>query len=396
MAIYHFTAKIVSRSRGQSAVAKAAYNAHDRLTNDKTGERHDYRHKGAVMFSGIFAPKNAPDWVQDRQTLWSEVEKAEKRINSQVAREIEIALPHELTDKQREYLVKDFVRENFVRHGMVADVAIHSPSKEGDERNHHAHILLSLREIGPDGFGAKLRDFNSKAQLEQWREKWEHLANRHLERHGHAARIDRRSLEAQGLDREPTIHKGPVATQFEREGERSERGQANRDIEARNRQRQRLRAEEKAVGRILARETGKATHAAEKTIGKGAHTAKRLTGGFLKAVDSALDLLVGAPPPREYTPAQLVSDPAARRASRAQLAAEIERNEVLDRWDEQLKESGNDYSRLSATDVQYLTGADLENIRAYNQDAVKQILREREKQREMEASQIGRERERGW
>ena len=181
MAIFDLSAKIVTRSRGQSAVAKAAYNSHDLLTNEKTGERHDYRRKGEVFYSGIFAPKNAPEWAQDRQALWSAVERKETRKNSQLAREIEISLPHELTQEQREYLIKDFVRENFVRKGMVADVALHTPHPNGDPRNYHAHVLLTMREIGPEGFGEKMRHLNKAAQLEEWREKWEHIANRYLD-----------------------------------------------------------------------------------------------------------------------------------------------------------------------------------------------------------------------
>lgn len=418
MAIFHFTAKIVSRGRGQSVVAKAAYNAHDRLSNEKTGEQHDYRHKGAVKFSGIFALKDAPDWARDRERLWSEVEKAEKRVNSQLAREVEVALPHELTDTQRENLVKDFVRENFMRHGMVADVAIHAPSKEGDARNHHAHILLTMREITPEGFGAKMRELNSKAQLETWRENWERTANRYLKKHGHEARIDRRSLEAQGIDREPTIHKGPITTQFEREGVLTERGGINREIEARNRQREKLKAEHRAVSRDLAKanklereaerlgrarervepsktqQASKAADAAEKGVGKTAHVAGRLTGGFMKAVDKALDFFVGSPPPRKYTALEIARDPEASSAHYAQQAAARQRNRVLDGWGEELKKSGNDYSRLSADDVRFLSGADLENIRAHNEDAVRQIVREREKEKERELGGWGRERER--
>ena len=296
MAIFHLTAKIVSRSKGQSAVAKAAYNAHDHLTNDKTGERHDYRHKGEVRFSGIFAPKNAPDWVRERERLWSEVEKAENRKNSQLAREVEVALPNELTEEQRERLVKDFVRENFVRHGMVADVAIHAPSKEGDTRNHHAHILLTMREIGPEGFGAKMRDFNSKAQLDKWRENWERTANRYLEKHGHEARIDRRSLEAQGIDREPTIHKGPITTQFEREGVLTDRGGINRDIETRNRQREELKKElednerlHKALLRPVSKNAAQIRDAFQQTEGGGDLAAALKERGFALAAVSAAD-----------------------------------------------------------------------------------------------------------
>lgn len=252
MAIFHFSAKVVSRSKGQSSVAKAAYNARTQLTNERTGEGHDYTRAEGLVFSGIFAPKNAPEWAQDRERLWSEVEKAEVRKDAQLAREIEIALPHELTDEQRRQLITDFTRENFVRKGMVADVAIHAPDREGDDRNHHAHILLTMREIGPEGFGKKKREWNSKAQLQEWREKWEKTANRYLERHGHEARIDHRSLEDQGIEREATEHLGPTASQLEREGEQTERGDINREIEARNRERERLKIALRATSLELA------------------------------------------------------------------------------------------------------------------------------------------------
>ena len=248
MAIFHFTGAILSRSRGQSAVAKAAYNARAEIENEQTGQVHDYTRAQGLAFSGIFAPANAPDWAQDRGKLWSEVEAAEKRKDAQLARSFEIGLPHELTDEQRQQLITDFVRENFVRKGMIADVTIHLPHNDGDDRNHHAHILLTTRQIGAEGFGQKAREWNSKEQLETWRENWARTANRYLERHGHEARIDHRSLEAQGIDREPTQHLGPQASQMERAGEPSERGDINRDIEARNRERERLQLEARAVG----------------------------------------------------------------------------------------------------------------------------------------------------
>ena len=237
MAIYHFTVGIVRRSQGQSAVAKAAYNARAELQNEQTGQTHDYTRAEGLLFEGIFAPKDAPEWARDRERLWNEAEKAEKRKDAQLARNVEIGLPYELTDEQREQLLKDFVRENFVRKGMVADVTLHAPDRGGDERNFHAHVLLTMRRIGPEGFEEeKAREWNAKAQLQTWRENWERTANRYLERHGHAARIDHRSLEAQGIDREPTQHLGPYATQLEREGKGSERGAINREIEAGNRE----------------------------------------------------------------------------------------------------------------------------------------------------------------
>jgi hypothetical protein len=238
VAAYHCTAKIVSRSRGQSAIAKAAYNARDRLVDEKTGEIKNYsRNEDQVLFSGIFAPKDAPEWAQDREQLWNQAEAAEKRKDSQLAREIEVALPHELTPQQREWLIKDFVRENFTRAGMVADVNMHAPSREGDERNIHAHILLTTREIGPDGFGEKNRDWNSKALLEKWREDYAEKGAKLLERagfeieaerfrNGHLTlseqrekAIERGDLEfAESLDRAPTTHKGPEICQMEKRG----------------------------------------------------------------------------------------------------------------------------------------------------------------------------------
>lgn len=237
MAIFHFTAKNVSRGKGQSAVAKAAYNSREVLLDERDGKIKNYRNAGDVEWSGIFAPEDAPEWVKDREQLWNAVEAKEKRSDSQLAIEIEVALPHEFTDQQREWLVKDFAREQFSRQGFVADVNIHppprDPERETDKPNHHAHILVALREIGPEGFGE--RGLNSgtlqenSQQIEQWREKWENLVNRHLERHGFEERIDRRTLEEQGIDREPTKHRGPAVDAMERKNIETERGGFDND-----------------------------------------------------------------------------------------------------------------------------------------------------------------------
>ena len=183
MAIFHLSAKTVSRGKGQSAIAKAAYNARDTIRDEQTGELKAYTRAAGVVFSAIFAPKDAPAWTRDRAALWNEVERAEKRKDAQLAREITLGLPHELTADQRRQLVTDFVREQFQRQGMIADVNIHVPGGKGDDRNHHAHVLLTMREIGPDGFGPKAREWNSRGQIEKWREAWERTQNRYLERH---------------------------------------------------------------------------------------------------------------------------------------------------------------------------------------------------------------------
>jgi hypothetical protein len=231
MAIYHMSVKTVSRGKGQSAIAKAAYNARENIRDEQTDEQKNYTRGSAVLFSGIFAPKEAPAWANDRAALWNNVERGEKRKDAQLAREITLGLPHELTDEQRKQLVTDFVREQFQRKGMIADVNIHAPGGKGDDRNYHAHVLLTMREIDQDGFGQKAREWNSREQLEGWREAWERTQNRYLERYGHEARVDRRTLEAQGIDREPTTHLGPHASAIERrKAIEAERGLANREI----------------------------------------------------------------------------------------------------------------------------------------------------------------------
>lgn len=252
MAIFRFNADFVSRSQGQSVVAKAAYNAREELTEERTGEVKDYRRAQGLLFSGIYTPANAPTWAHDRGKLWNEVERVEDRKDSRLGRIYEIALPHELTHEQRRFLIQDFVREQFVRKGYIADVAIHAPDREGDQRNYHAHILVSDRKLETDGFAADKKERQKskaemKAELKSLRVNWERTANRHLERHGHEARIDHRSLKDQGIDREPTQHLGPYATQLERNGEESERGNINRDIEARNQAREEAQREYEAA-----------------------------------------------------------------------------------------------------------------------------------------------------
>ncbi|MTE02081.1 hypothetical protein GIY56_17465 [Paracoccus sp. YIM 132242] len=197
MAIYHLRATMISRSAGRSATAAAAYRSADRIHDQRTGLSFDYRARSGVEHVEILAPERSPEWVQDRAALWNAVELAETRKNSQVAREIRVALPAELDQAQRIELVRDFCRRSFVDRGMVADIALHAPGREGDERNHHAHILLTTREIGPEGFTTKNRDWNAVEMLEGWREAWARDSNRALERCGHEVRIDHRTLEAQ-------------------------------------------------------------------------------------------------------------------------------------------------------------------------------------------------------
>lgn len=237
MADYRLSAQIISRGKGQSAIASAAYRAAARLDDPRTGEQHDYTRKGGVVFSAVLAPENAPDWMRDRGQLWQAVEAAEKRRDAQLARELQLSLPHELTDEQRRALVLGFVQEQFVARGMVADVAIHQPGRGGDERNHHAHVMVTLRTLMGDGFSNKKPQHTATeraAALNVEREAWALHQNRALERHGHAARVDHRSFDARGIDREPTQHLGPTAADMERKGRASRIGDENRAADFNN------------------------------------------------------------------------------------------------------------------------------------------------------------------
>lgn len=230
MAIYHLSAKPISRATGRTATGAAAYRAGETITDERTGLVFDYGKKRGINYTEIIAPVNAPEWAHDRDKLWNAVEHSEKRKDSQVAREVEVALPTELTPDQQRELVRSFARSQFVDAGMVADIAIHHAKSE----NPHAHILLTMRDIGQEGFGQKNRSWNDKEILEAWRKAWEVHANRALERAGQSARIDHRTLADQGIERLPQIHIGPNVPEMERRGIRTEIGGEALAIETKN------------------------------------------------------------------------------------------------------------------------------------------------------------------
>ena len=196
MAIYHLTAKIVQRAQGQSAVAAAAYRSASLLHEETTGITHDYTRKRGVEHTEILAPDSAPDWVFDRQSLWNTVEAAEKRKDAQVAREIEIGLPVELSKPEQIGLLRDYAKREFVSKGMVADLGVHLDNPH----NPHAHILLTTRRLTADGFGPKERSWNDKRELLHWRSGWAEVTNEHLAEAGLAVRIDHRSYAEQRLE----------------------------------------------------------------------------------------------------------------------------------------------------------------------------------------------------
>jgi len=255
VADYRLSAKVISRSQGRSATAAASYRSASEIADDRTGEIHDYTRKGGVEWTGIAAPENAPAWTQDRSKLWNAVEAAETRKNSQVAREIQLSLPHELNFEQRKALVRDFVQKEFVGRGMTADIAMHKPERRGDQRNFHAHIMLTTREIGPEGFGAKNRDWNKVETLAALRVSWAEAQNAHLRKHlgPDAPQVTHLSYVDRGADKLPTQHLGPDATAMERRGVDSEKGAYNRSIHDRNEKVKASRARQKEIETTLER-----------------------------------------------------------------------------------------------------------------------------------------------
>lgn len=228
MASYHLSAQPVKRSDGRSVVAMAAYRAGVLLKDERRNVDADYRRRQGVLHAEIMAPQGSADWLYDREELWNAVERMEVRRDAQLAREINMALPHELNDEQRLALVRDFVREQFVALGMVADFAIHAPvpRKGDDPRNYHVHVLLTLRQAGYWGlWRVKTREWNSEELLGKWRAAWAEHQNRALSMLGVKARVDHRSFavrkqEALGrgprsrtllFDRRPELHVGPKA-----------------------------------------------------------------------------------------------------------------------------------------------------------------------------------------
>lgn len=231
MAIFHCQAKAISRAVGRSATAAAAYRAGESIADERTGEVYDYEKKQGVEYKEIITPEGSQI---ARSTLWNLAEVAERRKDAKVAREWELALPSELTHEQRVDLACQFARKLVDRYGVVADVCIHAPGREGDQRNHHAHILTTTRVYEAGALGKKTRVLDSPRtsgqEVEIMRQTWASLANSALEKAGHAEKIDARSLQAQCVGREPTHHLGPAATAMERRGIQTERGDLNRRL----------------------------------------------------------------------------------------------------------------------------------------------------------------------
>jgi Ti-type conjugative transfer relaxase TraA len=229
MAIYHFTAKIIGRGQGRNAVAAAAYRSASELHDQRQGQTFDYSDKPHVVHSEIILPEGAPAWMADRSQLWNAVELGEKRKDSQVAREVEFAIPRELSQAEGIALAREFVQREFVARGMVADLNVH-----WEEDNPHAHVMLTMREVTEQGFGAKMTTWNRVELLKEWREHWADLANQHLLRAGYDMHIDHRSYRDQGVVLEPTSHLGKAVDEMRARGAHTERARRLEEVRERN------------------------------------------------------------------------------------------------------------------------------------------------------------------
>ena len=230
MAIYHFSAKVISRASGSSAVASAAYRSASRLHDERIDRHHDFSNKAGVVHSEVMLPDGAPEHLSDREKLWNEVEATEKRIDAQLAREIEFAIPRELDQPEGIRLVREFVKAEFVDRGMIADLNVHWDIGADGVPKPHAHVMLTMREVGEDGFGKKNRDWNRTDLLEKWRERWSEHVNQRLAELDIDARVDHRSFDAQGIDLEPQHKIGPAASRMAARGLESERLDEHHEI----------------------------------------------------------------------------------------------------------------------------------------------------------------------
>lgn len=292
VAIYHCSIGIKGRSKGNSAVGSSAYRAGVKLEDKETGATHDYTKKRGVVYNEVMLPQNAPKEYQNREVLWNEVQKAEKHPKAQLARDIEVGLPREMSREQQIQCVRDYVKNNFTKEGMCADVAIHD-KKDG---NPHAHILLTMRGIKENGtWDAKKRsvfkldengeripvidketglqkirdrgekgiefvweretiptnDWNEQYKAEEWRKAWAEECNKYLSQE---QKIDHRSYKRQGIDKAPTIHEGHKAREMEKEGAVSDRCEINRQIKERNARNEQLKEITKQIVRDKVRE----------------------------------------------------------------------------------------------------------------------------------------------
>lgn len=258
---FHFSVNIISRGKGKSAVASAAYISGEKIKNEWDGVTHDYTRKEKILVKNIILPDHIPKEFNDRSTLWNKVEMAEKNSNAQLARQFIIGLPKELSLSENKNLVERFIKENLTSQGMIVDYAIHDENQDKNG-NIHCHIMTIMRPINEKGeFLAKskkeyildekgekvlnkngkpktrkveLTTWNDKGNVEKWRENFSDLCNEYLAKNKIEKRVDHRSFKRQGIKQIPTIHLGASASEMERKGIRTEKGDINREIKKQN------------------------------------------------------------------------------------------------------------------------------------------------------------------
>ena len=327
MASYLCQVQTIQRSQGRSAVAAAAYRSGQALTDERLAMEFDFEGKAGIEHAEVLLPMSAPAAFADREALWNAAEKREARKDAAPAREVLLALPHELDFQQRRELLRAFVAEHITARGMIADAAMHLPGKEGDHRNFHAHILVTTRRVTPEGFGAKEPAWWSPKQVRDWREGWADIQNAHLRRHlGPAApQVSHLSLAAQGLDREPTEHLGPSATALERRNRTTERGERNRDAQARNDTARRLRRDYSATAERLDAAAPLVDAPIDKLVAEATRVRAELMAdrdAFARERETLAPTAI--PTPRRLERELLEPD----RAARARAAARLERTQA--------------------------------------------------------------------
>lgn len=289
---------VIGRSAGRSAVAAAAYRLGERLHEQETDRTHDYTRRSGVVTTLALAPEDAPQWAREPEALWNAASAADTRRNSQIAREWELALPAAVSAEEREGIARDFAHELVDRYRVGVTVAIHEPGR-GDDRNHHAHFLMTTRRISEDGLGEKVRELvtkNTGAQEVAYLRGYAcGLINDALERSGSDERVDHRNFSDRGIAREPTMHLGPKSAAMERRGMESERGDFNREVAERNAEREQL---DRLVSELAALDAEIAREQQERVLGEG----------FVAFEPQAPDLPVADP----EIPASGISEVAAR------------------------------------------------------------------------------------
>ena len=262
MSAYHFHVTQIKRSKGQSAVACAAYRSGEKLFSEYYGEISDYTQKRGIVYTEILLPSHAPLEYSDRQTLWNSVEKAEQHPKAQLAYSFDIALQNEFSIEENIAIARQFLLNEFVSRGMICDFAVHLPDRKGGIQNPHFHVLCPMRPLDENGqWGAKQRreyvldehgerlrdksgeyvfnavpttDWGKPETLEHWRKAWCDLCNAKFTEKGLGERIDHRSYERQGVELLPTVHEGPTVRAMERRGIATEKGSLNKWIKATN------------------------------------------------------------------------------------------------------------------------------------------------------------------